>query len=61
MAKIRNTDPFICIEPVEISPGISRILKQRMKTADEGRLVCAKEARRRIQQLVSKFSTIRDR
>jgi hypothetical protein len=32
---------------VKISPATSRILKQRMKTADEGRLVSADKARER--------------
>lgn len=39
MAKVKNTDPFVCNEPVEISATTSRILKRRTKTAGEGRLV----------------------
>jgi hypothetical protein len=45
-AQANSTDPFVCDEPVvEISPATSRILKQRMKTDDEGRLVSAQESR----------------
>jgi hypothetical protein len=62
MAKTRNVDPFVSNEPaVEISPAISRILKQRMKTADEGRLVSAEKARQRIQKWLSKSSTTKTR
>ena len=62
MAKAKSIDPFVCNEPaVEISPAISRILKQRMKTADEGRLVSAEKARQRMQQWLSKSSTTKTR
>jgi hypothetical protein len=62
MAKAESIDPFISNEPaVEISPATSRILKQRIETADEGRLVCAEEARHRIQQRLSKSSTTKTR
>ena len=60
VAKVKGIDPFVCNEPVEISPAISRILKQRM-TADEGRLVSAGTARQRIQQWLSKSSTTKTR
>jgi hypothetical protein len=53
----KSIDPFVCNgPPVEISPATRRILKQRIKTADEGRLVSAEEARRRIRQWLSKSS-----
>ncbi len=61
MAKIMSIDPFVCKQPVEISPAISRILKQRMKTADEGRVVSAEKARQRIQQWLLKSSTTKTR
>jgi len=61
MAKGKSIDPFVCSETVEISPATSRILKQRMKSADEGRLVSAKEARQRIQQWFSKSSATKTR
>jgi hypothetical protein len=62
MAKTKNIDPFVCDEPaVEISPATSRILKQRMKTADEGRLVSVEKARQRMQQWLSKSSTTKTR
>lgn len=58
MAKAKSIDPFVCNEPeVEISPATSRVLKQRMKTADEGRLVSTEKARQRIQQWLSRSST----
>jgi hypothetical protein len=57
MAKVKSIDPFVCTEPVEISPTTSRILKQRMKTADNARLVSGEKARQRIQQWLSKSST----
>ena len=62
MAKAKSIDPFVCNEPaVEISQKTSRILKQRMKTADEGRLVSGEKARQRIQQWLSKSSTMKTR
>jgi hypothetical protein len=60
--KVWSIDPFFCNElEVEISPATSRILKQRMKTADEGRVVSAETARQRIQQWLSKSSTTKAR
>jgi hypothetical protein len=61
MAKAKSIDPFICNEPVEISPATSRILKQRIKTAGEGRVVTPERARHRIQQWLSKSSTTKTR
>jgi len=62
MAKGKIIDPFVSNEPaVEISPATSRILKQRMKTADEGRVVAPEKARHRIRQWVSKSSTTKTR
>jgi predicted transcriptional regulator len=46
---------------VEIDAETSRILEQRMRTADEGRLVSAEEARRRIQQWLSNSATTKTR
>jgi hypothetical protein len=61
MAKAKSVDPFVCREaPVEVSSATSRIIKQRIKTADEGRLVSAEEARKRIRQWLSKSSTTKD-
>ena len=60
MTKTKSADPFVSNEPaVEISPATNRLLKQRMKTADEGHLVPAEKARQRIQQRISKSSTVR--
>jgi hypothetical protein len=62
MAKAKIIDPFVSDEsPVEVSPATSRLLKQRMKTADEGRLVPADKARQRIHQWLSKSSTTKTR
>jgi hypothetical protein len=62
MAKAKNIDPFVCDEPeVEIDSATSRILKQRIKTADEGRLVSAEQARQRIKLWLSKSSTTKKR
>jgi hypothetical protein len=62
MAKAKSVDPFVCDEPaVQISQKTSRILKQRMKTADEGRLVSGERARQRIEQWLSKSSTTKAR
>jgi hypothetical protein len=57
MAKDKGTYPFVCSEPVEITATTSGILKQRMKTADEDRLVPGDKARQRIRQWFSKSST----
>ena len=62
MAKAKSIDPFVCNEPeVAISPATSRILKKRMKSADEGRVVPADEARQRIKQWLSKSSITKTR
>jgi hypothetical protein len=62
MAKAEIIDAFVSNEPaVKISPATSRLLKQRMKTADEGRLVSGEKARQRIQQWLSKSSTMKTR
>jgi len=62
MANAKSIDPFVCTEPaVEISPATSRILSQRMKTSDEGRMVPAEKARQRMQQWLSKSSTTKTR
>jgi hypothetical protein len=62
MANAKSIDPFVSDEPeVEISPATSRILKQRAKTAEEGRLVSAEQARQRIKQWLSKSSTTKTR
>ena len=62
MGKAKSIDPFVSTEPeVEVDAAISRILKQRMKSADQGRLVPAKEARQQIHQWLSKSSTMKTR
>jgi hypothetical protein len=42
--------------PLRLSPTTSRILTQRMKTADERRLIPGEKARQRIQQWPSRSS-----
>jgi len=62
MAKAKSIDPFVSSEPpVGINSATSRLLKQRIKTADEGRLVPADKARQRIHQWLSKSSTTKTR
>jgi hypothetical protein len=57
MADAKSIDPFVCDEPeVEISPETSRILEQRLKTADEDHLVSTEEGRLRIKEWLSKSS-----
>jgi hypothetical protein len=55
-------DPFVSGEPaVEISPATGCLLKQRMKTAVEGRLIPADKARQRIHEWLSRSSTTKTR
>jgi hypothetical protein len=62
MAKAKSIDPFVCDTPeVEINSATSLILKQRMKTVGEGRLVSAEQARQRIELWLSKSSTTKKR
>jgi hypothetical protein len=61
MAKVKDVDPFVCSEQVEISAATSSLLEQRAKTADEGRLVSVEKARERIQQWLSKSATTKTR
>jgi hypothetical protein len=54
VSKPQRVDPFVSNEPeIEVDDATSRILKQRAKTADEGRVVPAKTARQRIQKWFS--------
>ena len=46
---------------MEVSSATSRILKQRIKTADEGRLVSAQQARQRIKSWLSRSSATKKR
>jgi predicted transcriptional regulator len=62
MGKPQKREAFVCSEPeVEVDAETSRVLDQRMRTADEGRLVSSEEARRRIQQWLSKSATSKTR
>jgi hypothetical protein len=55
-------DRFVSTEPqVELGPETSRILEERIKSADAGHLVLAEEARQRIQEWLSKSSTAKTR
>lgn len=58
MAKAKSIDPFVCSEPaIEVSAATNRILKQRLQTADQGRLVSSGKARERIRKWLSSSST----
>jgi predicted transcriptional regulator len=61
MAKTESPDPFVCNDEVQVDEETSRILKERIKSADEGRLVSAEEARQRIREWLSKSSTTKTR
>jgi len=62
MGKPQSIDAFVCNEPeVEVDAETSRILEQRTRTADEGRLVSAEEARQHIQQWLSESPTRKTR
>lgn len=55
-------DPFVSTEPeVELDTERLRIVEERIKSADAGRLVSADEARERIQQWLSKSSITKTR
>jgi hypothetical protein len=57
-----RVDVFACNEPeIEVDAETNRVLEQRMRTADEGLLVSAEEARRRIQQWLSNSATTETR
>jgi hypothetical protein len=62
MGKPQRVDPFVSNErEVEVDAATSRLLKQRIKTAEEGRLLSAKAARKRIQRWLSKSSITKTR
>ncbi|HEV8039832.1 MAG TPA: hypothetical protein VGP62_13275 [Bryobacteraceae bacterium] len=62
MAKNRSIDPFVSNESaVEINQATGCLLKQRMKTAVEGRLIPADKARQRIHEWLSRSSTTKTR
>jgi len=62
MSKPRPIDPFVSSEAeVTVDAATNRILKQRIKSATEGRTVSAKAARERIHRWLSKSSTTKTR
>jgi hypothetical protein len=62
MVKTQPVDPFVSNEPeVRLDAATSRILKQRMETANQGRLVPAEAARQRIERWLSKSATAKTR
>ena len=62
MSKPQRIDPFISSEAeVKVDATTSRILRQRIKSADEGRTVSATAARQRIHRWLSKSSTTKTR
>jgi hypothetical protein len=51
-------DPFVSTEPaVELDSETRRILEERVKSADQGRLVSADEAREHIKEWLSNSAT----
>jgi len=62
LAKVEIVDPFVSREPeVEVDAETGRILKHRIRTAGEGHVVSAEEARQRIRQWLSKSATTKTR
>ena len=62
MSKPQHVDPFVSSEAeVKVDAATSRLLKQRIKSASEGRTVSAKAARQRIHRWLSKSSTTKTR
>ena len=63
VSKPQRADPFVSNEPVvEVDAATSRVLRQRVKTAVEGRLFPPpKSARERIQRWLSKSATTKTR
>ncbi len=62
MSKPERIDPFVSSEAeVRVDAATSRILKQRIKSAGEGRTVSATAARERIHRWLSKSSTTKTR
>jgi hypothetical protein len=62
MSKPQRSNPFVSGEAeVKVDAATSRILKQRIKTAGEGRTVSATAARERIHKWLSKSSTTKTR
>jgi len=55
-------DAFVSREQeIELDPETSRILEERVKSADAGRLISAEEARRRFHEWLSKSSITKTR
>jgi hypothetical protein len=62
MGKPQSVDAFVCNGPeVAVDAEASRILEERMNTAEEGRLVSAEEAWRRLKQWLSNSGTTETR
>ena len=61
MDKAERVDPFVSTDEVEVASETNRILKQRVKTAGEGRLVSAEDARQRVEQWLSRSSITKTR
>jgi hypothetical protein len=62
MSKLHRTDPLVSVEAeVKVDSATSRLLKQRIKSAGEGRTVSSAVARQRINRWLSKSSTTKTR
>jgi hypothetical protein len=58
MANPERIDPFVSTEEeVEVDEERQRILKERMKSADEGHVISAEEARKQFRQWLSNSAT----
>ena len=62
MSKPQRVDPFVSSEnEVKVDAATSRLLKQRIKSAGEGRTVSATAARQRIHKWILKSTTTKTR
>jgi hypothetical protein len=57
MDQATEDDPFVSSEPeVEVDAETSQVLRERIETAEDGRLVSAENARKRIHQWLTRLS-----
>jgi len=62
MAASKTIDPFVSSEPlIEVDAATARVLKERIESANHGRVVSAEEARQRMTERLSESSTTKTR
>jgi hypothetical protein len=62
MSKPQRVDPFVSTDAeVKVDAATSRILRERVKTAAEGRTVSASTARQRLHRWLSKSAGTKTR